>query len=42
MAIPLTRIQARDLPTGNPLPYPVFSKSGRLLLAKGCLFPEPA
>lgn len=40
MAIPLTRIQARDLPTGKPLPYPVFSKSGRLLLAKGCLFPE--
>ncbi|MBM3202377.1 flagellar brake protein [Candidatus Woesearchaeota archaeon] len=39
MAIPLIRIHPNELPVNKPLPYPIFAKSGRLLLARGCLFP---
>lgn len=39
MAISLTRIHANELPVNTPLPFPIFAKSGRLLLAKGCIFP---
>ena len=40
MTTPLTRVHASDLPAGKPLPYPIFSKSGRFLLAKGCFLPD--
>lgn len=40
MTIPLTRLHLGELPSEGPLPFPVFSKSGRLLLAAGSVFPE--